>query len=76
VPTCWLPNATEVGVTPTAGAVPVPVKLTDSGLSLALSVMVIAPLRDPLGAGVNVTLMVQVPLAARVAGLAGQVWVG
>ena len=52
-----------------------PVRLAVCGLPLALSVIVTAPLRDPLVAGVNVTLMAQVPLAASVAGLAGQVLV-
>ncbi len=43
----------------TAGAVPVPVRLTLCGLPAALSVRVIAAARVPLAAGVKVTLIVQ-----------------
>src|SRR5207237_3765909 len=47
-----------------AGAVPVPVRLTDCGLPAALSVMVIAPVRVPVAVGVKVTLMAQLAPAA------------
>ncbi len=47
-----------------AGAVPVPLKLTDCGLPLALSVSVRLPERLPVMVGVNVTLITQLPLAA------------
>ena len=42
------------------GAVPVPVKPTDCGLSGALSLKISVALRLPVAIGVNVTLMVQV----------------
>ena len=42
---------------------------------LALSVTVNVALRDPMTVGVKVTLMVQVPFAARVEGLRGQLLV-
>jgi len=48
----------------TPGAVPVPVKLTIWGLPLALSVSVRLPERLPVAAGVNVTLITQLLLAA------------
>jgi len=47
---------------------PVPVKVTDCGVFGALSVIVIAPLRVPVAVGVNVTLIVQLVFAARLAG--------
>ena len=48
----------------TTGTVPVPVRLTVCVAGLALSVMVKAPLLEPLAVGVKVTLRVQLPLAA------------
>ena len=48
----------------TTGAVPVPCRLTVCVAGLALSVMVKAPLREPLAVGVKVTLRVQLALAA------------
>ena len=45
------------------------------GLLLALSVTVNVALREPVTVGVKVTLMVQVPFAARVEGLRGQLLV-
>jgi hypothetical protein len=48
----------------TGNAVPVPVKLTVCGLLLALSVIVKVPGCEPVVAGLNVTLTVQVPCAA------------
>ena len=47
------------GDKPSMGAPPVPVKVTASGLSAALSVMVTAALRVPVALGVKVTAMVQ-----------------
>jgi hypothetical protein len=44
---------------------PVPVRLTVCGLPEALSVTLKVPVRVPDAVGVNVTLMVQFPLAAR-----------
>jgi len=61
--------------TPMEKSVPVPVRETDCGLSLALSVMVTAAERFPVAVGVNVKLMVQFKPAARVAGLMGHVLV-
>jgi hypothetical protein len=58
-----------------APAAPVPVTLVFWGLLPALSVTVKMALRDPMAAGVKVTLIVQVPLAARVEGLRGQLLV-
>jgi hypothetical protein len=49
----------------TAGAVPVPDKLTVCGLLLALSVKVSVPVRAPVAVGVNATLAVQELPAAR-----------
>src|SRR5580704_8305353 len=57
------------------GAVPVPLRLTDCGLPAPVSVMEMAAERDPAAAGVNVTLIWQVPFAAMVLGLSGQLLV-
>ncbi len=66
-----LPGAALVGTsgwlirgTGFAALVPVPVRLTVWGLSLALSMMVSVPVRVPVAVGVKVTLMVQFPLGA------------
>ena len=48
----------------TAGAVPVPVRLTLWGLPVALSVRVTAAVRVPPAVGVKVTLVVQLAPAA------------
>ena len=67
VPTSWLGNVRLVGAKLTAGAervTPVPVRLTVCGLLLALSAMVMAPVRLPTAVGVKVTLMVQLAPAA------------
>jgi hypothetical protein len=74
VPTFWLPNVSEPGVS-LGSAVPVPVKLTVCGLPAALSVMLTLPLRVPMAVGRNVTLRLQLPFTARVAGLKGQLCV-
>ena len=65
---CWLPKARLVGDRLTDGAAlaPMPVRLTECGLPLALSVTVIVPVRVPVAVGVNVTLIEQLALAAKV----------
>ena len=60
----WLPKPRLVGERLTTAAVPVPERLTVSGLPLALSVMLTEAVRLPLAAGVNVTLIVQLAPAA------------
>ena len=60
----WLPKARLVGERLTRAAVPVPERLTVWGLPLALSEMLTAAVRLPLAEGVNVTLIVQLALAA------------
>jgi len=69
-PTNWFPNGKAVAERLMAGpnGVPVPVRLTDCGLSPALSMMTSEPARLPVAVGVNVTLIEQDALAARVAG--------
>ena len=57
------------------GAVPVPLSVTVCGLEVPLSVIVRVPARDPVVLGVNDTEIVQLALAASVAGLTGQVLV-
>jgi len=54
---------------------PVPLNDTVCGLPPALSVMVNVPVRAPTVVGANVTLIVHVPEAAKVAGLTGHVFV-
>lgn len=49
-----------------AGVRPVPLRETDCGLPLALSVMETAPLALPLLCGVKVTLITQLALGANV----------
>jgi len=70
VPTNWLPKGKAVAERLMAGpkGVPVPVRLTDCGLSPALSMTTREPTRVPVAVGVNVTLIKQDALAARVAG--------
>jgi hypothetical protein len=60
-------KATDVGDSVTAGAVPVPVRATAWGLFTALSVMVKLADLAPVAVGVNVTLMVQLAAAAKLA---------
>ena len=62
--TGWLPKGTDEGVRLTPGAVPVPERLAVCGLPLALSVTVKDAERAPVALGVNVTLIVQLELAA------------
>jgi hypothetical protein len=64
VPTFCPTNVRLVGDKLTADAIPVPVRPTVWGLPLALSEIVMAPVRVPIAVGVNVTLIVQLPLAA------------
>ena len=72
MPTAWLAKVRLVGERLTAGAVPVPVRLTLCGLPVALSVTVRAALRVPLAAGVKVTLIVQLaPAATRTTAIIG-----
>ena len=74
--TGWLPKETEVGERLTPGpVVPVPLKLAVCGLPVALSATLRVPLRVPVAVGLNVTLMAQLALAARVEGLKGQLLV-
>jgi hypothetical protein len=75
VPTSRLPKATDVGDNVTAGATPVPVRLTVCGLPAASSVTSSIPARTPTAVGVNLTVMAHVPFAASVAGLTGHVLV-
>jgi|SRR5438876_150234 len=75
VPTFTFPKLRLVGERLTAGAVPVPVRLTVCGLPLALSVTVKLAAHVPEAVGVNVTLKVQLELAASVEGLSGQLFV-
>src|SRR5207244_3738908 len=74
MPTFWLGNVRDVGES-VADATPVPLRLAVCGLPLALSVTVRVPVLVPPTEGVNVTLMVQLALAARVDGLIGQLLV-
>ena len=48
-----------------AGVIPVPVRFEVCGLLLALSLTLNCPVRVPIAVGVNVTLIVHLPLAAR-----------
>jgi hypothetical protein len=67
VPTTWLPKMSVAGERPTAGATPVPERLTTCGLPGASSVMLTAPVRVPVVVGVKVTLIVQFAPAAKFA---------
>lgn len=57
-----VPKLRLVGVTVTIP--PVPVRATDCGLPVALSVMTMVPVRAPATVGVNFTVIVQLPAAA------------
>lgn len=61
VPRFWLPKAKLLALRLTEAPVPVPVRVTVCGLPAALSAMVNVAVRLPAAAGVNVTLIVQVP---------------
>jgi hypothetical protein len=58
------PKNRVVGVT-VIGSIPVPVKLTFRGLPVPLSVIVNVALKAVAAEGVNVTLIVQLDVAAR-----------
>src|SRR5437899_2076890 len=73
--TLWLPNYCTREGNRLGGNVPVPETPAVWGLLLALSVTVNVALRGPVAAEVNVMLMVEVPLAAKVEGLRGQLLV-
>ena len=65
--TAWLANVSDAGETLAPGVaavVPVPARVTACGLPAALSVMVTAADRAPVAVGLNVTLIVQLPLFA------------
>ena len=59
----WLPNERLVGERLTVAEVPVPERLRDWGLPVALSVTVTEAAWLPLAVGSKVTLMVQLPPA-------------
>ena len=58
-PTSCAEKVNVEGDKPTAGATPVPAKLTVWGLLESLSIIVSVPVRDPVCVGVNVTSIVQ-----------------
>src|SRR5215467_11793901 len=70
VPTVWPAKVRLAGesVTTGADATAVPLSETDCGLPLALSVMLTEAVLVPAAVGVKVTVMVQVPFTAMVAG--------
>jgi len=72
VPTIWLANARPGGSKVTAGAIPIPLMLKVCGLSAASSAMVTPPRRMSVVVGLKVTVNVQVPLGASVAGNVAQ----
>src|SRR5580765_7022190 len=65
-------KATLVGVSVTAGAVPVPLRASECGLPAASSVIVTEAARLPAVDGVNVAEIVQAAPAASAAGASGQ----
>ena len=64
VPTFWLLYVSEVGESAAVAVTPVPERLAVCGLPLALSVTDKDAERAPVAVGANVTLMVQLELAA------------
>src|SRR5438270_201369 len=68
----WLPKARLVGANPTPGAESDPKSVGKCERPQALSPSDSVPVRAPKAVGVKVTLMVQFPPAAKVAGLVGQ----
>ena len=62
--TNWLPKERLAGERLATGAVPVPERLTDCGLPLALSVMLTEAVSLPVADGVKVTVIVQLAPAA------------
>ena len=75
VPTVCRLKDREEGDSDAEGATPVPLNPTICGLPAALSFTLTEAVLDPAAVGVKVRLIVQVPLAARVLGLIGQVLV-
>ena len=75
VPTCRLPKSGTGEGERRGGAVPVPDTPEIWGLLVALSVTANVAPRGPVAAGVKITLMVHVVLAAKVEGLMGQLLV-
>src|SRR3989442_952088 len=73
--TFWFPNDGSGEGERLGSSVRVPDTAAVWGLLLALSVAVNVALRVPVAVGEKVTLMVQVPLAAKVEGLRGQLLV-
>src|SRR5947209_4482837 len=71
VASSWLPKSRLVGANPTPGAVPFPLRENICGLPPASSASDSVPVRAPEAVGVKVTMMVQFPPAAKVAGLVG-----
>src|SRR5438270_63500 len=67
-----LPRSRQMRSESESRAVPCPLSLMICGLPPALSATDSVPVRAPKDAGVKVTLIVQFPLAAKVAGLMGQ----
>src|SRR2546427_358674 len=67
--TRWVPKVRLVGAKVTAGAMPVPARDTDCGLSAASSAMVTVAVRAPAAGGVEVRLRTQLAPAASVAAL-------
>src|SRR5205807_2096624 len=68
----WLPKSRLVEVGRASGRERVPLSIMICGLPPALSATDSVPVRAPKAAGVKVTLIVQFPLAAKVAGFMGQ----
>lgn len=64
LPTLVLGNVSEVGLKLTPGAVPVPLRGMICGVPGASSATSTSPVIAPRAAGVNVTVIVQVPFAA------------
>src|SRR5439155_373063 len=72
VASSWLPKPRLVGANALRGVVSFPLSVMICGLPPALSVSDSVPVRAPEAVGVKVTLMVQFPPAAKVAGLVRQ----
>src|SRR5437899_5687985 len=73
VPTSCDPNARLVGVSVTAGAVPVPLNATVCGLPVALSATWTLAARAPAAVGAKLALIMQLAPAASMVGLSGHV---
>ena len=65
VPTSWLANVRLAGDSPTAGAIPLPLRATVCGLPLALSVTDRVPVRVPVAVGLKFTLILQLAPAPK-----------